>query len=127
MPPQARVFAARSTLKQNAGKVLDMRDGLFPNSRLLSTIWIRTRALCPLASSPVSSVKVANVGVHQREPENIKMTPSIQLTMSTSTKRLVVLLAIALASFALSPAAQSQLPSPTPDGGYPGNNTAEGY
>ena len=39
---------------------------------------------------------------------------------------LLIHLALALAWFALSPAAQAQLPSPTPDGGYPGSNTAEG-
>jgi len=33
---------------------------------------------------------------------------------------------LVLACFALSSTAQAQLPSPTPDGGYPGNNTAEG-
>jgi len=32
----------------------------------------------------------------------------------------------ALVCFALSPTAQAQLPAPTPDGGYPGDNTAEG-
>src|SRR6266508_3639242 len=36
------------------------------------------------------------------------------------------LAALALACFALSPTARAQLPSPTPDGGYPGENTAEG-
>jgi len=35
-------------------------------------------------------------------------------------------IALVLAWFTLSPTAQAQLPSPTPDGGYPGNNTAEG-
>jgi Chaperone of endosialidase len=33
---------------------------------------------------------------------------------------------LALACFALSPTARAQLPPPAPDGGYPGNNTAEG-
>src|SRR5581483_10771500 len=37
-----------------------------------------------------------------------------------------VLITLALAWFAFSPASLAQLPSPTPDGGYPGNNTAEG-
>jgi hypothetical protein len=37
-----------------------------------------------------------------------------------------VLIPIALAWFALLPTAQAQLPSPTPDGGYPNGNTAEG-
>jgi hypothetical protein len=32
----------------------------------------------------------------------------------------------AFACFGLSPTARAQLPSPTPDGGYPNNNTAEG-
>ena len=39
---------------------------------------------------------------------------------------LLLLLTLALTCFALSPTARAQLPSPTPDGGYPGNNTAEG-
>ncbi len=34
--------------------------------------------------------------------------------------------ALALALFAASPTARAQLPPPAPDGGYPGNNTAEG-
>jgi len=38
----------------------------------------------------------------------------------------VVLLALALALFAPSRTAQAQLPSPSPDGGYPNFNTAEG-
>jgi uncharacterized coiled-coil protein SlyX len=39
---------------------------------------------------------------------------------------LLLLLTLALTCFALSPTTQAQLPSPAPDGGYPGNNTAEG-
>ncbi len=35
-------------------------------------------------------------------------------------------LALILACFALSPAAHALLPPPPPDGGYPGQNTAEG-
>jgi len=42
------------------------------------------------------------------------------------TTTLPLLTALALGCFALSPAAQALLPSPTPDGGYPNNNTAEG-
>jgi hypothetical protein len=38
----------------------------------------------------------------------------------------VVLLALALGLFGLSPTVRGQLPSPTPDGGYPNRNTAEG-
>ncbi len=41
-------------------------------------------------------------------------------------RRRFLLLPLAIAWFALSPAAQAQLPSPTPDGGYPNDNTAEG-
>ena len=39
---------------------------------------------------------------------------------------LVVSFALALALFAPSPTARAQLPPPAPDGGYSGNNTAEG-
>jgi hypothetical protein len=39
---------------------------------------------------------------------------------------LLVPLGLPLAWFALTPTAQVQLPSPTPDGGYPNDNTAEG-
>jgi hypothetical protein len=38
----------------------------------------------------------------------------------------VLLVALALACFALPPMAQAQLPSPPPDGGYPNGTTAEG-
>src|SRR6266403_1673678 len=37
-----------------------------------------------------------------------------------------ILITLILPFFALSPTGRAQLPSPTPDGGYPGNNTAEG-
>ena len=37
-----------------------------------------------------------------------------------------LLIAVALACFALSPAARAVLPPPAPDGGYPNGNTAEG-
>ena len=37
-----------------------------------------------------------------------------------------LLIPLVLTCFALSPTAQAQLPPPAPDGGYPGNNTAEG-
>ena len=39
---------------------------------------------------------------------------------------LLTVLLLALCYFALSPTAQAVLPAPPPDGGYPGNNTAEG-
>src|SRR5207248_634362 len=41
-------------------------------------------------------------------------------------RRGFLLIALALAWLTLSSTAEAQLPSPTPDGGYPGNNTAEG-
>jgi hypothetical protein len=47
--------------------------------------------------------------------------PNIQFK---ATVRLVI--ALLFVCFGLSPAAQAQLPSPSPDGGYPGRNTAEG-
>jgi hypothetical protein len=59
-----------------------------------------------------------------------KMT-TVPLTNSISWSPLrlaflLITLAIALAWLALLPTTRAQLPSPTPDGGYPGNNTAEG-
>jgi hypothetical protein len=48
------------------------------------------------------------------------MNPLIQL------KKVTPIFLVALACFGLSPAAQAQLPAPTPDGFYPGGNTAEG-
>jgi endosialidase-like protein len=53
-------------------------------------------------------------------------TPHIK-SIGRSPARLGLLLTpLALAWFALSPTTQAQLPPPAPDGGYPGNNTAEG-
>jgi hypothetical protein len=43
-----------------------------------------------------------------------------------SARRGFVLIALALAGFALSPHARALLPPPAPDGGYPNQNTAEG-
>src|SRR5437016_5344019 len=55
-------------------------------------------------------------------------TLSLRKSINRSPLRrgLLLLLTLALTCFALSSTAQAQLPSPTPDGGYPGNNTAEG-
>jgi hypothetical protein len=50
------------------------------------------------------------------------MNPVIQFKTTT----LSPLIAFVLACFALSPPVQAQLPSPTPDGGYLNQNTAEG-
>jgi Chaperone of endosialidase len=53
-------------------------------------------------------------------------TPLITNSMNRSRLRCgLFLISLVLAAFALSPTAQAQL-SPPPDGGYPGNNTAEG-
>jgi len=54
---------------------------------------------------------------------------TLRLRNSTSRSRLrhgLFLTALALACFAFLPAAQALLPPPAPDGGYPGQNTAEG-
>ena len=48
------------------------------------------------------------------------MNPLIQL------KRVIPFFVVALACLGLSPMAQALLPPPPPDGGYPGQNTAEG-
>jgi Chaperone of endosialidase len=53
-------------------------------------------------------------------------TPLARNSISRSPLRYgLFLIPLVLAAFALSPTAQAQL-SPPPDGGYPGNNTAEG-
>src|SRR5438046_8811628 len=53
-------------------------------------------------------------------------TPLARDSISRSPLRYgLFLIPLVLAAFALSPTAQAQL-SPPPDGGYPGNNTAEG-
>jgi hypothetical protein len=53
-------------------------------------------------------------------------TPLVTNSMSRSPSRYgLFLIPLVLAAFALSPAARAQL-SPPPDGGYDGNNTAEG-
>src|SRR5947199_3910801 len=54
-------------------------------------------------------------------------TATLRLTNSISRsplRRVFFLIPVALALFAFAPAAQAV--SPAPDGGYPGNNTAEG-
>src|SRR5712675_1517360 len=65
--------------------------------------------------------------MHRPNPFSIPTLHHVPNLISRSPLRRgfpVVLLV--LACFALSSTAQAQLPSPTPDGGYPGNNTAEG-
>ena len=62
------------------------------------------------------------------QPINLKTTTlAVRNSISPATaERGSLLVALALTWFALSPVAQAQLPSPTPDGGYPNDNTAEG-
>jgi hypothetical protein len=50
------------------------------------------------------------------------MTPLIQFRMTAMPP----LIALLLACFGLAPSTHAVLPPPPPDGGYPGNNTAEG-
>jgi uncharacterized coiled-coil protein SlyX len=60
------------------------------------------------------------------KPTNMT-TPLIRNSINRSPlRRGFLLIPLALAWFALSPTAQAQLPAPTPDGGYPNGNTAEG-
>jgi hypothetical protein len=54
-------------------------------------------------------------------------TPHLRKSISRSPlRRGFLLVALALGCFGLYPIAEGQLPSPAPDGGYPGGNTAEG-
>jgi hypothetical protein len=60
--------------------------------------------------------------------QNKNMT-ALHLTESigrTALRRDLLLTLVVLACFALSPAREASAVSPAPDGGYPGNNTAEG-
>src|SRR5205809_7639835 len=61
------------------------------------------------------------------KPIQLKSTTTLSVNNSISRSPLrlaFLLIPLALACFALSPAAQGVLPAP--DGGYPGENTAEG-
>src|SRR5438309_4531875 len=49
-----------------------------------------------------------------------------KLISRSSLRRGLLLIALTSVCFALSATARAQLPSPTPDGGYPSQNTAEG-
>src|SRR5436190_18669870 len=54
-------------------------------------------------------------------------TSQLRHSISWSPWRLAFfLISLLLTGFALSPMTRAQLPSPTPDGGYPDENTAEG-
>src|SRR5437764_14587975 len=48
------------------------------------------------------------------------------INRSALRRALLLFIPLALACFALAPGAQAVLPPPTPDGGYPNGNTAEG-
>ena len=66
--------------------------------------------------------------MHYPTPLNTAVLATSNLVDRTPLRRSfpVVLLAVALDLFALSSAVRAQLPGPTPDGGYPNGNTAEG-
>ena len=58
--------------------------------------------------------------------KNVTTLPSKKSMGPATTGHVFLLIALILAGFVLSPTARALLPPPTPDGGYPGNNTAEG-
>ena len=58
--------------------------------------------------------------------KNMTTLPSRNSIGRLPLRRGFLLIPLALAWFTLSPTTQAQLLSPTPDGGYPNNNTAEG-
>jgi hypothetical protein len=71
---------------------------------------------------PVNAVQQSVLNKKDKNMTTIRLRKSI----GRSPSRLVLLfIALTSACFALSPTAQAQL-SPPPDGGYPGDNTAEG-
>src|SRR6266403_311572 len=50
----------------------------------------------------------------------------MNLTIQLKTTTPSLLVTLSLVCFGLSPTAKALLPAPSPDGGYPGGNTAEG-
>jgi hypothetical protein len=56
----------------------------------------------------------------------MKQSPTSPIELKIVTRPFLVAIALALAYFALSPAPNAFGVVPAPDGGYPGNNTAEG-
>ena len=56
----------------------------------------------------------------------MKQNPTSPIQCKTTTPRFLIAIALALGCFALSPAPNAFGVVPAPDGGYPGNNTAEG-
>src|SRR2546425_11137671 len=58
--------------------------------------------------------------------KNITTPPTRKSIGRSALRCCFFLISLVLGCFALSPASLAQLPGPTPDGGYPGNNTAEG-
>src|SRR4029453_15781741 len=55
-----------------------------------------------------------------------KKSPTIKSMSRSLLRRGLLIIPLAFACSALSPAAHALLPPPPPDGGYPNNNTAEG-
>ena len=78
---------------------------------------------CWFNQNRLSYLRVATAGTIALITNNV----SVKNPISRSPwRRGFFLIPLVLVCFALSPAARAQLPSPAPDGGYPGSNTAEG-
>jgi hypothetical protein len=74
----------------------------------------------------VNAVRQSNFNKKQKMKTKNMTTLHVRKSIGPECFRGFLLIPIALCCFALSPAAQAVLPAPPPDGGYPGNNTAEG-
>src|SRR6266566_10118588 len=81
----------------------------------------RAEGISPLGFSPFSVPQQSHTQLSgEKEKKEKIMNPLIQSKITVVS----LVIALALAGFALSPGAQAV--SPAPDGAYPGGNTAEG-
>jgi hypothetical protein len=75
---------------------------------------------------PLSKDEVNNQPKQKMETKNMTTLDLRKSIGPSPLRRGLLLIPLVLACFALSQTARAQLPSPAPDGGYPGFNTAEG-
>jgi hypothetical protein len=70
-----------------------------------------------------SHLRIATAGAIDLITKNASIRDSVN---RSGLRRVFLLILLVLVCFGLSPVAKALLPTPPPDGGYPGANTAEG-
>ena len=98
----------------------DRLPRFLPNSASLKPILNQAEDTSPLGSSPLPDLRIAE-SIWRGNERNPDESPD-----STKTIAPPLLITLTLFCFGLSPTAKALLPAPSPDGGYPGGNTAEG-